>query len=186
MHRLVLRFGLALFLVLGWAAPHGIAQQYLGDKGKAVFTSETPLTTFDGTSEHLTGLLDFDKNLVDFFLDLNTLDTGIGLRDKHMRKNYLETDKYPFAEFTGKILNYQQPPSQSQEVTVTGTFKIHGVSKEVQIKGMLIPENGGFRIQAQWDLMLKDYNIDIPKVVFYQLSEKQAIRIDILLKPYEQ
>jgi polyisoprenoid-binding protein YceI len=173
-------FWLVLLLVTGL---HRVeAQQYLSEEGKAVFTSETPLTTFSGESSKLAGFVDLKENLVDFYLDLNTLDTGIGLRDKHMRKNYLETDKYPFAEFTGRLKEVPEDLQKLQEVEVIGLFKIHGVEREVSIQGLMINEAGGIRIQAEWDLLLSDYNIEIPKVAFYQLSERQVIAIDILLK----
>lgn len=173
-----------LFLLVfftGLVTP-GLAQKYMAEDGKAIFTSETPLTTFSGESSKLAGFLDLEANVVDFYLDLNTLDTGIGLRDKHMRKNYLETDKYPFAEFTGKIRTLPNSFDNLQEVMVEGTFKIHGVEREVLIPGSMMKEAGGMRVKAAWDLLLQDYQIEIPKVVFYQLSEKQLISIDILLK----
>lgn len=159
------------------------AQKYMAEDGKAVFISETPLTTFSGESSSLAGFLDLESNVVDFYLDLNTLDTGIGLRDKHMRKNYLETDKYPFAEFTGKVQILPDSFDKPKEVKVEGTFKIHGVERQVLIPGSMVKEAGGIRVKASWDLLLQDYQIEIPKVVFYQLSEKQLISIDILLKP---
>lgn len=174
-----------LFLYAGFEYPSH-AQKYMAEDGKALFTSETPLTTFTGESAVLAGLLDLNINLVDFYLDLNTLDTGIGLRDKHMRKNYLETDKYPFAEFTGKLQAIPSSFDKPIEVTVEGTFKIHGVEREVLIPGSMVKEAGGIRVRAAWELLLQDYQIEIPKVVFYQLSEKQLISIDILLKPNDE
>ena len=79
------------------------AQAFYSEKGNVIFISKAPLSEFEGESSNLNGLVDLDKNLLDFYLDLNTLDTGIGLRDRHMRENYLETEEFPFAEFTGKI-----------------------------------------------------------------------------------
>ncbi|MBK9304990.1 MAG: YceI family protein [bacterium] len=44
-------------------------------------------------------------------VDLAALDTGIGLRNRHMRENHLETDRFPQAVFRGaRILKPGRPP----------------------------------------------------------------------------
>jgi len=156
------------------------AQQFEGNKGKVTFVSEAPLNTFEGNSDQLNGWIDLDKGLVDFYLDLNTLKTGIGLRDKHMRDSYLETKKYPFGEFTGQInkaIDFNQP------VEVRGKFKLHGVEKEVLLKGLVKKiDQDTIEIISDFEILLSDYKIDIPKIVFYELADIQKARIQIQLK----
>lgn len=102
------------------------AQSYMADDGYVEFVSTAPLLEFKGVSENLTGLIDLDKKMVDFYVDLNTLETGIQRRDRDMRNSYLETNKYPFAEFTGELISEFDPDlRETQEATVTGKFKIH-------------------------------------------------------------
>lgn len=171
-----------LIVLVGGFFP-AIGQKFTAENGQAKFTSTTPLTTFSGVSNNLTGYLDLESGVVDFYLDLNTLDTGIGLRDKHMRNNYLETKKYPFAEFTGRLDRNISANQLPAEVKVVGKFKLHGVERTVEIPGTIGAEGQGLRVKANWEILLKDYKIDIPKVVFYQLSEKQDVEINILLLP---
>lgn len=162
------------------------AQSFITDQGKAVFTSTAPLLEFQGTSNNLNGLINFSDNLVDFYLDLNTLDTGIDLRNRHMRESYLETAKFPFAEFTGKI-EHQIDLSiyQSQEVEVNGIFKLHGVQKNILVRGTVTPhQDGSISIEATWQVLLEDYNIKRPRVVFYELSDTQTISIGAKLTPH--
>lgn len=71
-----------------------MAQSYLTESGNVNFLSKASLNEFNGESDKLNGLIDLSQNLLDFYVDLNTLDTGIGLRNKHMRDNYLETEDY--------------------------------------------------------------------------------------------
>lgn len=157
-------------------------QEYQTQNGKAVFLSKASLSEFTGESKSLKGLIDTDKNLVDFFLDLNTLKTGITLRDKHMRENYLETEKYPFAEFTGKFESMPTLSAASEKVTVKGKFKIHGVEREITVSGMLKKlSNGSLELKANWVVALNDYKIEIPKLVFYELAAEQQVSIEAIL-----
>jgi polyisoprenoid-binding protein YceI len=160
------------------------AQEFQTQAGKVVFLSKASLSEFTGESKTLKGLIDLDKNLVDFFLDLNTLKTGITLRDKHMRENYLETEKYPFAEFTGKFETLPKLTGASERVTVRGKFKIHGVEREITVTGNLRKlTNGSLELKAEWVVALNDYNIEIPKLVFYELAAEQQVSIEALLNP---
>ncbi|MGY6742391.1 MAG: YceI family protein [Cecembia sp.] len=165
-------------------AEKGIAQEYLTERGKVLFISKAPMSEFTGESSQLQGLIDMDKNLLDFYLDLNTLKTGIGLRDRHMRENYLETKKFPFAEFTGQI---QEIPDlktgETVEVKAKGRFKIHGIEREIDVPGTIEKKsNKELALKAEFKVLLGDYNIAIPKVMFYELAEEQIVKIDAVLE----
>lgn len=158
------------------------AQAFYTDEGHVEFTSEVPLHSFTGSSNHLTGKINLADSTVDFYLDLTTLDTGNGKRDKDMRET-LETETYPFGEFFGKLTTaFDTTSSAMQEARVRGEFKIHGVTKTVSIKGTLQKTSEGLKLVAAWTLNLRDYDIKPPGILFYRVSEDVEIEIDALLK----
>jgi len=162
------------------------AQSFAATEGYAEFVSNAPLLEFKGKSDHLHGLIDLDQNLVDFYIDLSTLDTGINLRNRHMRDSYLETDRCPFGEFTGELTSDFDPDlHEEQDVTVKGTFKMHCISHEKEISGTIYPSDDGLKVDASWSVLLDDYDIDRPRVVFYELADEQKVNISILLEPGE-
>lgn len=159
------------------------AQSFVTENGYAEFKSSAPLLTFTGTSENLTGLIDLDDNLIDFYIDLETLDTGINLRNRHMRESYLETNKYRFAEFTGELITpFDINSSDEQSVTVRGDFTMRGISREMEINGTLTNIGGELQLEASWTVLLEDYDIERPRVVFYELADEQEITISATLK----
>jgi polyisoprenoid-binding protein YceI len=171
------------FFLVGWSSGL-LAQSFKTESGNVTFLSKAPMSEFTGKSSKLNGLVDLDKNLLDFYVDLNTLDTGIGLRDRHMRDNYLETKKYPFAEFTGTMESIPRlSVGESKPVVATGIFKIHGVQKEISVKGTIkmLPANELF-LEASFPILLGDFKIEIPSVVFYELAEEQLVTIQANLK----
>lgn len=172
-----------LFLCIFFKGIDSYGQEFITDKGTVVFLSKAALSEFTGESNQLNGLLDLNKNLMDFYLDLNTIKTGIGLRDRHMRENYLETKKFPFAEFTGKLSTIPDlEEGQKSEVSTMGLFKIHGVEKEIEVKGHLTRiKSDQIQLEASFKVLLSDYMIDIPKVMFYELAEEQEVTISAVL-----
>lgn len=181
-----LQLTLLLLTIFNFTLQKAHSQTFIADDGYVEFVSSAPLLEFTGKSNHLTGMIDFDENLVDFYVDLTTLDTGINLRNNHMRDSYLETDDFPFAEFTGSLVTpYDFEKGGKQEVMVAGTFKIHGVEQEVEIDGSLENTDKGMNLQASWTVLLEDHDIRRPRVVFYELAQEQEVSISITLKENE-
>lgn len=182
MRRLVLLV-LAWFITLPCLTQ---SQSFKTETGHAEFESEVPLHSFVGTSDHLVGKISLQDSIVDFYLDLTTLDTGNDKRDKDMRET-LETDKYPFAEFYGKLVSEFDPDqNKEQQVKVDGEFTIHNVTKETSINGTLQRTSDGLRVKADWTLNMTDYNIKPPGILFYRVEEKIDIQIEAFLKPINQ
>ncbi|MBW3468161.1 YceI family protein [Arthrospiribacter ruber] len=179
-----MRHFINLLFVLIFCSTNVFGQEFLTEDGSVVFLSKAPMNEFEGKSNKLQGLVDLNKNLLDFYIDLNTLKTGIGLRDRHMRENYLETNKFPYAEFTGKIAEGPElKQGESRNVTAKGKFKIHGVEREIEVPGKIRKLNDSFlELEAEFKVLLGDYKIDIPKVMFYELSEEQTVTIKAKLK----
>ncbi len=101
-----------------------------------------------------------------------------------MRDNYLETKKFPFAEFTGEIQEGGNiPVGETKKVTARGKFKIHGVEREIEVPGTLKrTSQNELVLDATFNVLLNDYDIDIPRVVFYELAEEQEVSIKATLK----
>lgn len=156
---------------------------YVTESGHAEFTSRVPLHTFTGESEHLVGMIDFQESMIDFYLDLNTLETGIGRRDRDMFRT-LDVDNYPFAEFTGTLETpFDEETSGRQFVEASGEFTVHGVTRSVSIEGHMEWQGDHLRLEAEWVLLLDDYNIEPPGILFYRVSDEQEIRIEAVLEP---
>ncbi len=162
----------------------GFSQTWKTESGKVTFLSEAKFNSFSGTSDQLQGLIDLEKNLVDFYVDLNTLKTGIGLRDRHMRDNYLETKKFPYAEFTGSFAEIPNlPTGQPVRVEVSGKFKVHGVVQSRTFSGILKKENSGeLLLEATFEVKLEDHKIEVPKVLAYELATQESITLVAVLK----
>lgn len=174
-----------LFLILSGSISLSSAQTYVGEGGYVEFVSKAPLHTFKGTSEQLQGLIDLEKNLLDFYVDLNTLDSGIARRDRDMRNTYLESDKYPFAEFTGEFTEGLEDISSANfvtEVTAKGIFTMRDIDQEMVVEGTITGSDESLSLEGTWTILLKDFDIERPGILFYELAEEQTVNIKIDLK----
>jgi len=163
------------------------------------FTSKAPLETIVGKTSKIHGFVTFDLNDItagatgEFSVDLANLKTGIGLRDRHMRENHLETEIFPEAKFVLRSVktngNADLSDGFAKELTLEGDFSLHGVTlpksisavvkyiaepnpSDIKIPGPLV------HIQAQFEIMLADYKIKRPQFLVMKLEEKQTINLD--------
>ena len=176
---------------------------YINDKaGRDIvtFTSKAPLETIVGKTSQVRGYVTVDPADISgsargkIEVDLASLQTGIGMRDRHMREQYLETDKYPKTIFEitrvieagENVLEDQKPV----EMILEGNFTVHGVTKviEVPVTAELIKESEDTKarhpgdilhIQTTFDVLLSDHQINRPQFVFLKLDEKQKIDLDV-------
>lgn len=83
-----------------------------------------------------------------------------GLMEDHFNENYMESTKFPKADFKGFITNIASvnfDKDGSYNVTAEGTLTIHGVSQKISIPGVLIIEKGKVTVKGMMKIKLKDF-----------------------------
>lgn len=116
-----------------------------------------------------------DKITGSFDVDLNTLETGMELRDKHMKEKYLEVGKYPKASLT--ILNVALP--KDGYLKFTGKLSLHGKTKEIN-GDCLIKDVVNF--ECKFKINLPDYGIAIPDWKGVTVAKDVSLVISLVLK----
>ena len=160
------------------------------------FTSSTAIDEFEGTTERLDGLVLLNtEELTDrtggaeseiyFEVDLASLDTGIGMRDRQMRDSYLEVDRYPYAAFGGTIEQVTSLPGEMFQVTTQGILGIHGIEQERALTCNLATVNEGYRANCSFSVFLSDHDIEIPKLMFLKLNNEIRMDLNFILEPVE-
>ena len=103
----------------------------------------------------------------------------------HFNENYMESEKYPFAVFKGKInetIDYSK--KLCYPVSATGNLNMHGEEKCVIIHGTVTPGDGKIIIEGKFKLKLSDYNIKIPKLLLQNIAEEVEVSVITTLEPY--
>lgn len=176
-----------LFLLIMMVSAGGLhAQSWMTESGHVEFHSSVPLHSFTGTSDQLVGRIDVADSTVDFYVDLNTLETGVAKRDRDMRET-LESEQFPFAEFFGTLTSSFDPDaSGSQKVTVSGTFTMHDVTRDFTVEGTLTPDGDDLHLVAEWTMNMADYDIEPPGILFYRVNEEIDVELEATLNPEEE
>jgi YceI-like domain len=84
------------------------------------------------------------------------------LMEDHFNENYMESTKYPKADFKGYITNIKEvafTKDGSYPIQVDGMLTLHGVSNKISVKGILSIQNGVPNIKGDFKIPIKQYAI---------------------------
>jgi polyisoprenoid-binding protein YceI len=112
-------------------------------------------------------------------VDLRTLTSDSSRRDGRIRTSWLESDKYPFAEFTStEVQNLPDSYSEGQEVSfkLVGNMTIREVTKPVtfDVTGKL--QGDTVTGTATTQILMKDFGFDAPNIAG-MLTVKDGVTI---------
>jgi polyisoprenoid-binding protein YceI len=112
-------------------------------------------------------------------VDLHTLDSGVSLRNEHMREKYLEVDKAPeYGQAVLSEINLKglSPDAPAGKGSFTASLALHGVKKAVTGAVDAHPAGGGVRVKASFPINLSDYNISEPR--YLGIGVKNTVQVE--------
>ena len=179
--RLFIIFSIILVASAAFKSPAGIFTVY---KGSIAFRSDAPLELIQASSNELKGLLQTDTKQFAFSIKIKSFKGfNSALQKEHFNENYLESEKFPDATFSGKIIeDVDFANDNTTTVRAKGILTIHGVPQERIIKSDIIIKNGIISLNSNFTVLLADHNIPIPKVVHEKLASEIKVAINAELK----
>jgi polyisoprenoid-binding protein YceI len=146
------------------------------DKGQVSFFSKAPVADVDAVDDKLKVEVNTATNEVTCTIVMKDFNFKNDKMGRDAKDKYIETEAFPHAGFKGKIegkINYYKPGSYP--VTAVGRLTIHGVTKEVSEKGTVIVQKGQIKLESQFNVQLKDYNIEAPKILGQEMTEDHML-----------
>ena len=186
----------ALFVITALATlPVHAAYYDLGKNGankiNINWVVEAPLETIHGVTNQVSGYAYVDEesgnHKVSISIPVKSMKTGITMRDEHMLgKKWMNEKKFPLITFEStKIV---QIKGETDTFDISGVLTIHGVSRNVKLKGTSIKipakkslEKMGYvgdmiHLKIDIPIELSDYGIIVPGGL---LGVKMSNRLDI-------
>lgn len=146
------------------------------NEGSITFFSKAPLEDIEAKNNKVISLLDTRKNEIAVRVPIKQFQFRNKLMQEHFNENYMESEKYPHATFKGiinEIIDFTKPGTY--DVSSTGIMNIHGVNQKRTLKGKLTIDSSGMKLDTQFDVLLVDHKIKIPRLVFNKIAEKIAV-----------
>ena len=191
-HRWV-RLGLSgLFLLPASMSVGADAPSWRIERGDVrILVPLKPGGAFTATTASLNGTLTLEQAKPsrlsgEISTDLATIDTGIGLRNQHLREKYLEVAKgrgFDKAVLSEIQLNDAEGEAFEGRTAFTGTLLLHGVKHPVEGTAEVRREGPGRRVRAEFPLLVTDFGITPPEYLGVGVASKLLVKVQFTATP---
>jgi len=154
------------------------------------FESETDFETILGSTREIRGtaVVDVEGGIAQTTLEVpvESLRTGIDLRDKHLRSEmWLDAKKYPTISFSSTTAR----KIDDTHWEISGTFSMHGKSRELSTTVEVRPipadvakkaglgKGDWIRITVPFEVKLSDFGVVIPKKPAQRVNDTWKIKV---------
>ena len=155
-------------------------QKYMTRNGRVSFFSATSVENIEGINNETACVLDAKTGDLNFIVPIRSFKFEKALMEEHFNENYLESDKFPKAEFKGRISNMASVNLTTDgiyPVQTSGRMTIHGVTREVSIPGNLVVKDGAVTSDSKFNVRCSDYGVKIPSVVASKIAEEIKVTV---------
>jgi len=121
-------------------------------------------------------------------VDLASIDTGISLRNRHLREKYLEVARgpgYDEAVLSDLVLAEADGTEFRGKTPFTARLLLHGVQRPVSGKSEIRPAAAGVRVDAEFLLILPDFGIEPPQYMGVGVTSRLVVRVSFDVRPAE-
>jgi polyisoprenoid-binding protein YceI len=142
------------------------------------FFSDAPIE--DITAESHTGVsaLNVESKSIYFKVAIRSFQFRKSLMQEHFNENYMESHKYPHAEFKGQLTSEVDfSAAGTYPVNVEGELTIHNVTKSYHVDGELRVTKQAIEAQATFLVKLVDHQIKIPRLLIKNIAEMVEVSV---------
>ena len=178
----IILVGIAMFAVMAASAQN----KYFTKNGKIFFSASSPAEKIEATNEKAFSIFNDSAGSLEFAVLMKAFISDKALMQEHFNENYVESDKYPKATYKGKITNLEDvdfTKDGKYALKVEGEMSLHGVTQPVNTKAEATVTNGVILAKAEFYLVVKDFNIEIPRLVVNNISDKILVNLKFRYQP---
>lgn len=168
------KFIIILFFAL---CIQSFGQERLLDKaGQVRFYSEAPVENIEATNNQALAIFDVGTNKVAASVLMKGFHFEKALMEEHFNENYVESDKYPKATFSGTL---SEPIDLSKEgevtVTLNGEMALHGEKNPLTCDVLFTISEDKIAVSTSFMVRVADYKIKIPSLVIDNIAEEVEV-----------
>jgi polyisoprenoid-binding protein YceI len=154
---------------------------------KVEFTLPDVVHTVHGSFTLKRGSIRFDpatgQAAGELVVDAASGESGSAMRDRRMRQNVLEADRYPDIVFRPGRVRGRMAPQGSSQVELRGIFLIHGREHQVVMPVQVEWSGGQYTATAHFTIPYVQWGMKNPSTLFLRCSDKVDIAIRTVARP---
>lgn len=165
------------------------SQKWFTKSGSVSFFSHTNIEDIKAKTGQATVIFDAGSGEFNTKVLIQAFQFKKKLMQEHFNENYMESTKYPEAIFIGKINNIKNvdfTKDSTYTISCAGKLTMHGITKDIVCPNgtLKINNNTQATIKAKFNVLLKDFNIEVPKLYKSKISDTIEITFESNCKKF--
>lgn len=160
--------------------------EFIERQGDVTFFSYTAVENIQAKNTQTLSIFNTQTNEIAVRILMRAFVFKKPLMHEHFNESYIESDLYPEATFTGKIIDFDSSLKTTQTKIIKGFFRLKNISKPVEIKAQITKDNKNYIISGDLDVLINDYNIKVPALLSPNISKKIEVSFNFKYTPNEK
>ncbi len=175
-----------IIICLLFVTVNNAQERFLTKNGSISFFSSAVVKDFKADNNQVLSIIDAGSGQMAIAILMKSFMFEKALMQEHFNENYVESDKFPKATFRGDIVDFESITDLETKAEVEGVISIHGVSKEIVIGANITKSEESIFVKGEFNILLADYDIEIPRVVSKSIAKKIKVTFDFNHQPYKK
>ena len=160
----------------------GQAQVLTFDHGKVEFHTSSIMSDIEAISEKMDVTLDLESGEAKINIPIASFEFEYEMMQDHFNEEYLESEHYPNATFSGKIDQDISAIQGHVDVQVSGLMTIHGVTKPMTLQTTISKKDDLLRVRGVFTIVFKDFDVDEPSILTKSVAKDVEVKVLMYLK----
>jgi polyisoprenoid-binding protein YceI len=156
------------------------SQLYMTRTGFLGFYSKTPFEDIKAENNQVYAVIDAGRKNIAFAVLLKGFVFTKELMQEHFNENYVESDKYPKATFSGAYTgDVPLDKDGVYRVVVKGNLTLHNVTRPIEEPATLEVKGGRLLGKTEFNIRPEDFQISIPSLVRDKIAKEITVHVQI-------
>lgn len=181
LHSFKLDMKIVKLLILFVITLSSFSQQYITKDGITEFDgSKAAFEPIKAKNNSSISIIDIENGGIAALIYIKDFNFRLGLMQEHFNENYLESNKFPKSTFEGDIkdFDFNKLTNDFKNYYIQGKLTIKGVTQIVNTEAQLRLIDEKLELKCNFNILLSDFKIKIPRVVFKKIDEKVKINLN--------
>lgn len=181
LHSFKLCMKIVKLLILFVITLSSFSQQYITRDGITEFDgSKAAFEPIKAKNNSSISIIDIENGGIAALIYIKDFNFRLGLMQEHFNENYLESNKFPKSTFEGDIkdFDFNKLTNDFKNYYIQGKLTIKGVTQIVNTEAQLRLIDEKLELKCNFNILLSDFKIKIPRVVFKKIDEKVKINLN--------
>ncbi len=181
LHSFKLDMKILKLLILFVITLSSFSQQYITRDGITEFDgSKAAFEPIKAKNNSSISIIDIENGGIAALIYIKDFNFRLGLMQEHFNENYLESNKFPKSTFEGDIkdFDFNKLTNDFKNYYIQGKLTIKGVTQIVNTEAQLRLIDEKLELKCNFNILLSDFKIKIPRVVFKKIDEKVKINLN--------